>query len=223
MADYKWTKDTDPDGGSHWIREKKETKGQKAGKVYGKVSTGFRGILPILLLIILFRWYMAADWGFADENFVAYPDGSGLYYFDVFRFLKSIAISMSTISDSFHVFISGESWSSFSMAFPDFVWNVLAVVINFILFMVKSVMLLPLSLVGTILGGFFNPWIRPGGWIYEFIRWQAPYVNTAQFWEWLRMVFVEWSQAMMVEIVNWWNGVWNTIQNWFASWVPWLS
>lgn len=187
----------DPSGEAHF--SKRVSKRSKARSVVKDISFYRNGLLVLILLVTIVRFIFMRDFGYEDAFFKLYPDAVdvygnsiNLYYFDIFGWFKQFGIGVNRYKYAFT-----SVFSSLNDAFSDNIIvnfiNGFGFVVNFLFAIIKTVFLIPFSVVGLLFGGPFAEWIGEGGWVYNFLGWSFPYVSIAEWpvpdandtWSWL--------------------------------------
>lgn len=152
------------------------------------------GIFGIYVVILMFRWFLVSEFGFPDDPFFKpYPDGSGLYYFDVLQWGKTVASSVNNMKDALVKVFTNFGSNAFSDNWFTNLVNVLILPINFVFGLAKILLYFPFAFAGLLFGGWFYDWTNPGGWLYQMLSFEIPYLNPANLdWD---LSWMNWNQG----------------------------
>lgn len=152
------------------------------------------GFFGLMLTVLLFRWFLVTEFDFQNDPFFKpYSDGSGLYYFDVLEWAKSAATSTNYIKDSIVVVFRNFGENAFTDNWFTNIINVILLPINFVFGLLKILLYIPFSLLGLVFGGWFYDWTNPGGWLYQMLSFEIPYLNPANLdWD---LSWMNWNQG----------------------------
>lgn len=155
-------------------REGKTTDKKKSRFGRADVMNTFSVIGTALFCVILFEWVSLHLFGVKNALFTAYPDGSGLIYFDVFGYLLNIKNGFGVMTSSFLDTFSAPTlkWNDIGNSILS-IYNSLSYFFNLVLLIIKLNVVYPLMAVGTFLGGIFNDGFLGG--LYTFLLWRFPY------------------------------------------------
>lgn len=196
--------DYDPIGNAHF--SKRQSGRSKAQRAYKSLAFYRHGLASLIILVVLVRFVFMREYGFTDAFFKTYPNGVDaygnsvdLYYFDVFGWLKYFGNSVGAYKNTFvNIFDSLDS----AFVYDDVsnFFNVFVFIINFVMAFVKCLLLIPLSIIGLIVGGPVAEWSSPDGWITSVLAFNVPYVRIEEvdldinnIWTWLLKYFNEWN------------------------------